>query len=89
MKYTRIYQTYGNGTKQLIAYRAENGKVIECDYNSGGTVMRTTPDAYIVKKPNGQKVPYSSLREAKQVLETGKSDLDLFYEKEKQRSFRK
>lgn len=78
MKYTRVYETYGNGARQLVGYRAENGAYIECEYKSGGCAMRTKPDWYYAVNDRGELHAYDTLREAKQVVETGKSDMDLF-----------
>ena len=72
MKYTKRYDRYG----QLEACVAENGKVIECEYREGGLTMKKTPYWYYTLY-RGEKTAYRTLREAKQVLETGKDDLDL------------
>ena len=77
MTYHREYKTYANGAKQLVAYIAENGKRIECEYESGGLSMKTSLDWYWTEH-NGELEAFDTLREAKQVLETGKSDLDLW-----------
>lgn len=78
MRYTRVYETYANGARQLVGYRAENGAYIECEYRSGGCAMRTKPDWYCAVNDRGELHAYDTLREAKQVVETGKSDMDLF-----------
>ena len=78
MKYTKVYSkeiVESIGRKQLLGYECEKG-YIEIEYTCTGTQCKAT--GYYATNDRGERYCYLTLREAKQVVETGKSDLDLY-----------